>query len=121
MRLGAYPCRLVPGTRAAEAYEEAVVTERHRHRWEFNNAYRAPLAEAGLVVSGLSPDGQFVEIAELVDHPWMLGCQFHPELKSRPTSPHPLFREFTRAAIETPREGEQRPLPIDEAVLVEAS
>ena len=108
MRLGLYPCRLVPGTRAAEAYAEAfpelggetVLQERHRHRFEVNNAYRELLAQAGMVFSGLSPDGRLVEIGELADHPFMLGCQFHPEFKSRPTRPHPLFQAFVEATIE---------------------
>jgi CTP synthase len=98
MRLGGYRCRLVPGTRAAAAYETDEVVERHRHRWEFNNAYRDQLAAAGLVASGVSPDGQLVEIAEVADHPFMLGSQFHPEFRSRPDRPQPLFREFVRAA-----------------------
>ena len=100
MRLGVYPCNLTPGTHAAEAYQCETVMERHRHRFEFNNAYRAILEKAGLVFSGLSPDGRLVEIAELRDHPWMLGCQFHPEFKSRPTAPRPLFLGFIRA-VET--------------------
>ncbi len=99
MRLGAYPCHLQPGTRAHAAYGTDVVQERHRHRFEFNNAYRERLAEAGLVYSGLSPDGKLVEIAELRDHPWMLGSQFHPEFKSRLQRPHPLFKDFIGAAI----------------------
>jgi CTP synthase len=98
MRLGVYPCHLQPGTRAAEAYGVPVVYERHRHRFEFNNAYREVLTSAGLVLSGLSPDGRLVEIAELADHPWMLGTQFHPEFKSRPTAAHPLFCAFLKAA-----------------------
>ncbi len=98
MRLGAYPCRLVPGSLAARAYGTDLVNERHRHRWEFNNAYRAVLEEAGLRVSGTSPDGSLVEISEIADHPFMLGTQFHPELQSRPNRPHPLFREFVGAA-----------------------
>ncbi|MBI1882479.1 MAG: CTP synthase [Chloroflexi bacterium] len=98
MRLGSYPCRLVPGTVAAQAYGSAVVTERHRHRFEFNNEYRQVLQEAGLVLCGLSPDGRLVEIAEIKDHPFMLGSQFHPEFKSRPTRPHPLFSAFIKAA-----------------------
>ena len=114
MRLGAYPCRLVPGTRAAGAYEQAVIYERHRHRFEFNNEYRELLAGAGLAISGLSPDGRLVEIVELSDHPWMLGCQFHPEFKSRPTRPHPLFREFIRATLDVLHEGDQRPLPLEQ-------
>ncbi len=99
MRLGLYPCHLVPGTEAAAAYGVSDVQERHRHRFEINNAYRDLLSEAGLVFSGLSPDGRLVEIAELTDHPFMLGSQFHPEFKSRPTRPHPLFKAFIGAAI----------------------
>ncbi|HEY8600052.1 MAG TPA: CTP synthase [Thermomicrobiales bacterium] len=99
MRLGLYPCKLVPGTKAAQAYGEAVVQERHRHRFEFNNAFRQGLAEDGLIVSGTSPDGRLVEIIEVRDHPWMVGTQFHPEFKSRPTRPHPLFRDFIAATI----------------------
>jgi CTP synthase len=101
MRLGVYPCKLVPGTHADEAYDlpaGAVAHERHRHRFEFNNAYRDPLAAKGLVCSGLSPDGRLVEIAEIADHPFMLGTQFHPEFLSRPNRPHPLFRAFIAAA-----------------------
>jgi len=97
MRLGLYPCNLVPGTKAARAYGEPVVYERHRHRFEFNNAYRERMHEEGLIVSGLSPDGRLVEIIELRDHPWFVASQFHPELKSRPTRPHPLFRDFIKA------------------------
>jgi CTP synthase len=99
MRLGLYPCRLVPGTKAAVAYGVSEVQERHRHRFEVNNAYRDVLSEAGLVFSGLSPDGRLVEIAELAEHPFMLGSQFHPEFKSRPTRPHPLFKAFVAAAL----------------------
>jgi CTP synthase len=91
MRLGLYPCQLVPNTHAARAYEEPEVSERHRHRFEFNNTYREILGTHGMVYSGLSPDGRLVEIAELADHPYMLGSQFHPEFLSRPTRPHPLF------------------------------
>lgn len=94
MRLGAYPCRLAPGSKAHRAYGVDQVTERHRHRYEFNNAYRGLLAHAGLVASGTSPDGSLVEICELRDHPWMLGTQFHPEFLSHPDHPHPLFRDF---------------------------
>ncbi len=100
MRLGLYPCVLVPGTRAAQAYSRDRVEERHRHRYEFNNAYRDLLAQRGLVFSGLSPDGRLVEIAELRDHPFMLGTQFHPEFLSRPTRPHPLFVAFLQAALQ---------------------
>lgn len=99
MRLGAYPCRLAPGSVAARAYETDLISERHRHRWEFNNAYREVLVGAGLRVSGTSPDGSLVEISEIAGHPFMLGTQFHPELKSRPNRPHPLFRDFVAAAV----------------------
>ena len=98
MRLGSYPCQLVPGTRAAEIYGTDHIDERHRHRYEFNNEYRRVLTEAGLVLSGLSPDGHLVEMIELPDHPWFVAGQFHPELKSRPNRAHPLFREFIAAA-----------------------
>ena len=99
MRLGIYPCQLVPETNAALAYKSDIVNERHRHRWEFNNAYREQLHEAGMIYSGLSPDGHLVEIAELAGHPFMLGSQFHPEFKSRPDRPHPLFSAFLEAVI----------------------
>jgi CTP synthase len=99
MRLGYYPCRLVPGTRAHQAYGVDEVEERHRHRYEFNNAYRDVLAKAGLIASGLSPDGQLVEICEIRGHPFMVGSQFHPEFRSRPLRPHPLFREFVGAVV----------------------
>lgn len=112
MRLGRYPCKLTPGTIAARAYGEELISERHRHRFEFNNAFREKLAQAGMDYSGLSPEGTLVEIAELRDHPFMLGSQFHPELKSRPERPHPLFREFIRAASETDRGGKQKKLPL---------
>lgn len=100
MRLGAYPCRLVPGTRAYNAYGAGLVYERHRHRFEVNNAYRDCLVEAGLVISGVSPDGELVEMVELPDHPWFVASQGHPEFKSRPTRPHPLFSGFVGAALE---------------------
>ncbi len=100
MRLGAYPAKLRPGTRAHEAYGTVEISERHRHRYEVNNAYRDVLAEHGLRCSGHSPDGTLVEIIELPNHPWFLGCQFHPELKSRPTRAHPLFQAFIGAAKE---------------------
>ncbi|MFO7166979.1 MAG: CTP synthase [Chloroflexota bacterium] len=116
MRLGVYPCVLTPGTRAAEAYGVDTVVERHRHRFEFNNKYRKLLEQAGLVISGQSPDGRLVEIIELRDHPWFVGTQFHPELLSRPNRPHPLFTAFVAAAGRTLREGDQRPLPLDEVV-----
>ncbi|HSC58579.1 MAG TPA: CTP synthase [Gemmatimonadales bacterium] len=98
MRLGAYAAKLRAGSRAAQAYGTLEISERHRHRWEVNNAYRDVLAEFGLRLSGQSPDGGLVEVIELPDHPWFLGCQFHPELKSRPTRPHPLFAGFIGAA-----------------------
>lgn len=99
MRLGLYPCLLQPGTHAAAAYGVDRVDERHRHRWEFNNAFRHDFEQAGMILSGLSPDNRLVEIAELKDHPFMVGSQFHPEFKSRPDRPHPLFVAFIRAAI----------------------
>ena len=100
MRLGLYPCQLVPGTKAATAYQQPQIEERHRHRFEFNNAYRQSFEEHGMLFSGLSPDGRLVEIAELRDHPFMLASQFHPEFLSRPNRPHPLFVAFMRAACE---------------------
>jgi CTP synthase len=103
MRLGAYPCRLKPGSLAAEAYRVPEISERHRHRYEFSNAYRDQFNAHGMVLSGLSPDGSLVEIIELPDHPWYVGCQFHPELKSRPTRPHPLFAGFVGAAVKARR------------------
>ncbi|HKF74714.1 MAG TPA: CTP synthase [Candidatus Dormibacteraeota bacterium] len=99
MRRGLYPCRLLPGSVAQHAYAEQVVYERHRHRFEFNNEYREVLQEAGLTFSGVSPNGRLVEIIELADHPWFVASQFHPELRSRPQRPHPLFRDFIGAAI----------------------
>ncbi|HVP06940.1 MAG TPA: CTP synthase, partial [Candidatus Acidoferrum sp.] len=99
MRLGAYPCNLAPGSRSLEAYGTARISERHRHRYELNNAYRDMLISHGLALTGLSPDGKLVEIVEVPDHPWFVGVQFHPELKSRPLKPHPLFREFVKAAV----------------------
>ena len=112
MRLGIYPCQLLPGSRAAAAYGKDLVQERHRHRFEFNNEYRARLQEAGMVYSGLSPDGSLVEICELADHPWMVSCQFHPEFGSRPNRPHPLFSGFVGAARGVLREGAQPSLPL---------
>jgi CTP synthase len=99
MRLGAYRCKVQNETVAYEAYGAETISERHRHRYEFNNAYREKLLEKGLVISGISPDGELVEMIELKDHPWFLGCQFHPEFKSRPMNPHPLFREFIKASL----------------------
>lgn len=99
MRLGAYPCCLNKGTNAYKAYQQDEISERHRHRFEFNNDYRELLAEHGLIISGLSPDERLVEIVELQDHVWFVGCQFHPEFKSRPNRPHPLFKDFIGAAV----------------------
>jgi len=112
MRLGNYPCNLVPGTRAAQAYSQNLIQERHRHRYEFNNEFRATLEEAGMVYSGLSPDNRLVEICELANHPWMVSCQFHPEFGSRPSRPHPFFRDFVGVAKDVLREGAQPPLPL---------
>jgi CTP synthase len=103
MRLGAYPCRLARASRAAEVYGVAEVSERHRHRYEVSNAYRDLFVQHGLRLSGLSPDGQLVEMIELPNHPWFVGCQFHPELQSRPTRPHPLFAGFIAAAASAKR------------------
>jgi CTP synthase len=103
MRLGAYPCNLEEGTAAFRAYGVKEIFERHRHRYEFNNAYREILTGNGMKISGLSPDGELVEIIEIEDHPWFLGCQFHPEFKSRPTDPHPLFKAFIEASLREKR------------------
>jgi len=105
MRLGAYPCRLARDSFAHRAYRVPEVSERHRHRYEFNNEYREPLAAKGLRITGVSPDDRLVEIVEIADHPWFLGCQFHPEFQSRPMAPHPLFRDFIGAAIAYSRRG----------------
>jgi CTP synthase len=115
MRLGSYPASLQRGSVAAEAYGSTEVTERHRHRYEVNNDYRERLQEAGLVFSGTSPDGLLVEFAELPRevHPFFVGTQAHPELKSRPTRPHPLFRAFVRAAIDC-SESARLPVPVDD-------
>jgi CTP synthase len=110
MRLGAYPCVLSPGTRAEAAYGMREISERHRHRYEVNNEYRERLVAAGMVISGLSPDGKLVEMIELRNHPYFVGCQFHPEFKSRPQSPHPLFRSFIGAALRARME-KRRKLP----------
>ncbi|MFC4077316.1 CTP synthase [Salinithrix halophila] len=107
MRLGLYPCKLIPGTRAQEAYGNGLVYERHRHRYEFNNEYREQMAEAGYVFAGTSPDGRLVEIVELKDHPWFVSCQFHPEFTSRPNRPQPLFRDFVAAALQASLKAER--------------
>lgn len=99
MRLGIYPCKVMEDTLTFKAYQDEIIYERHRHRFEFNNAYREQLTKAGLVLGGTSPNGRLVEIVEIQDHPWFVGTQFHPEFKSRPTNPHPLFRDFVKAAL----------------------
>jgi CTP synthase len=110
MRLGAYPCMLKEQSLAARIYGKRKISERHRHRYEFNNAYRDTLAQHGMILSGLSPDESLVEMIELNDHPYFLGCQFHPEFKSRPFDCHPLFRAFVRAALQQKAEGASMPL-----------
>ena len=100
MRLGSYPCNIQSGTKVMKAYKMAFISERHRHRYEVNNKFRTKLSDGGMIFSGLSPDRELVEMIELPDHPWFVGCQFHPELKSRATNAHPLFREFVRAALD---------------------
>lgn len=104
MRLGAYPCVLTPGSLTQKAYEKEIVQERHRHRYEFNMKYREQLEKAGMIVSGISPDGTLVEIIEMKGHPWFVGCQFHPEFKSKPFDPHPLFRDFIKASLKRRQE-----------------
>ena len=105
MRLGAYPCLLEKDSFACAAYGEAPISERHRHRYEFNNEFKKVMVEKGLRITGISPDGRLAEIVEIGSHPWFLGCQFHPEFKSRPTKPHPLFIHFIRAALAGKRKG----------------
>jgi len=116
MRLGNYPCQLVEGSLAAKAYGQSLVHERHRHRFEFNNEFRSCLQDAGMIYSGLSPDGRLVEVCELANHPWMVSCQFHPEFGSRPGHPHPLFRDFIGIAKNVLREGAQPPLPLSSSL-----
>ena len=110
MRLGSYPCVLTPGSLAARAYGATQVHERHRHRYEFNQQYESCLTTGGLLISGKTPDGKFVEVAELAQHPWYLAVQFHPEFKSKPLTPHPLFADFVRASLEN-RKARQRAAP----------
>jgi CTP synthase len=105
MRLGAYACRLSENSFAGRAYGSPEISERHRHRYEFNNEYREALSAGGMRITGLSPDARLVEIVEIPDHPWFLGCQFHPEFQSGPLSPHPLFRDFIHAALVHARQG----------------
>ena len=99
MRLGLYPCVLESGTKAYQAYQQPIILERHRHRYEVNNNYRKKLSELGLCESGISPNKELVEIVEIADHPWMVASQFHPEFKSKPLAPHPLFRDFIDASL----------------------
>jgi CTP synthase len=99
MRLGLYPCKIINGSKAFDAYNEEVIYERHRHRYELNNHFKEELEKEGLIFSGISPDGSLVEIIELKDHPWFVASQFHPEFKSRPNKPHPLFRDFVKASL----------------------
>jgi CTP synthase len=99
LRLGKYPCKLVKGTKAHEQYNTELIEERHRQRYEVNNDYRDLLVEKGMIISGTSPSGNIVEMMELPNHPWFVACQFHPEFKSRPNRPHPLFMGFVNAAI----------------------
>ncbi|NLE09528.1 MAG: CTP synthase [Dehalococcoidales bacterium] len=113
MRLGNYPCRIKENTLSYQAYGTSLIQERHRHRYEFNNSYREQLEAAGLILSGLSPDGNLVEICEVKNHPWMVGSQFHPEFGSRPGRPHPLFCDFIGAAKTVLREGAQSTLPLN--------
>jgi CTP synthase len=103
MRLGSYACQLKPGSRAASIYGATDIHERHRHRFEFNRAYESCLSDGGLVISGKTPDGKFVEIAEIPDHPWYIAVQFHPEFQSKPLAPHPLFADFVRASLQRRR------------------
>ena len=99
MRLGEYPCKLAEGSFARAAYGQELIHERHRHRFEFNREFERSLTAGGLKLTGQTPDGVYVEICEIADHPWFLGCQFHPEFKSKPLEPHPLFRSFIAAAM----------------------
>jgi CTP synthase len=115
MRLGAYPCRLRPGSLAAEMYGVPEISERHRHRYEFANAYREQFIAHGMRLCGISPDGSLVEIIELTGHPWFVGCQFHPELKSRPTRPHPLFAGFVSAALKVRTARDVAPMRLSSA------
>jgi CTP synthase len=105
MRLGAYACRVKKGTRAAEAYGRDLVQERHRHRYEFNNAFRMDFEEHGVIFSGVNPESSLVEIMELRDHPWFVAVQFHPEFRSRPVAAHPLFAAFIKHALEHGKKG----------------
>lgn len=100
MRLGLYPCKVTPNTLAQKVYNSDLIYERHRHRYEFNNFYRNEITDKGMVISGQSPDDKLVEMVEIPNHPWYIGVQFHPEFKSRPNRPHPLFASFIKAALD---------------------
>jgi CTP synthase len=112
MRLGLYPARLTPGSRAHQVYGSEIIYERHRHRFEVNNQYREALERAGMILSGQSPDGRLVEIVELRDHPWFVASQFHPEFKSRPDRPHPLFSGFVAACVTLHDDRQARVVPV---------
>ncbi len=112
MRLGSYPCVLGDGSVAAKTYGKKKISERHRHRYEFNNSYREQIESRGMRLSGVSPDGMLVEVVEIADHPWFVGCQFHPEFKSRPLECHPLFRGFIRAALQRKTREHTETLPL---------
>jgi len=114
MRLGSYPCVLAPGSKSAAAYGASEISERHRHRYEVNNDFREALTGHGMLISGASPDRRLVEMIELPQHPYFVGCQFHPEFKSRPQSPHPLFQSFIGAALRA-RLGDRRRRPAEAA------
>jgi CTP synthase len=109
MRLGSWPCKLVPGSLAARIYGTTEIAERHRHRYEFNREYENILIKAGFAITGKTPDGVYAEIVEVPGHPWFLGCQFHPEFKSKPLSPHPLFASFVAASIAHHGKGHANP------------
>lgn len=113
MRLGLYPCRLTPNTLAFKLYQEEVVYERHRHRYEFNNAYRNLFLDTGYAISGTSPDGRLVEIIERPDHPFFIATQFHPEFQSRPSAPHPLFKGFVEAVMHRSQSASTLPTPLE--------
>jgi CTP synthase len=122
MRLGAYPCVLKPGSKAHQAYGETLIHERHRHRYELNNQYRDQFTQAGLIVSGTSPDGKLVEVIELADHPWFVAVQCHPEFKSKPTKAHPLFRSFVQASLmRHEKKGGKAPVAENGAATIAAS
>src|ERR1700745_1736137 len=108
MRLGAWPCKIEPNSLAAKAYGATEISESHRHRYEFNREYEEPLTPGGFTVSGSSPDGTYVEIVEIPGHPYFLGCQFHPEFKSKPLEPHPLFKAFINASYQNRSSRRQR-------------